>query len=150
MASVPIPSKPDSGLRVALEKLQTPALPVEENRFLPTDRLHSKDWFKKLNWLNAQGMSQSHDVHQTNIPFTSFNATDIVSMQVGQLRQRFLGKALLRPQFADPFAEYHARVGASHLRLWCDVNTMSSTHYECDITKCTIQPLPPGRDLRSG
>jgi hypothetical protein len=68
-------------------------------------RSSSRDRFNKLNWLNAQRMRQFDDVDQTDVAFTSFDSADIVSMQVRQLRQAFLGKAALRPQFANASAE---------------------------------------------
>ena len=46
-------------------------------------------------------MGQSDDVEQTNIAFTPLDPADIVAMQARQLRQAFLRKTALRPQFAD-------------------------------------------------
>jgi hypothetical protein len=67
--------------------------------------LCSRDRFNKLNWLNAQCVRQFDDVDQTDVAFASFDSADIVSMQVRQLRQAFLGEAALRPQFANAPAE---------------------------------------------
>ena len=72
------------------------------NRFVVA---RSRDRFDELHRLNAQCVRQFDDVDQTDVTFASFDSADIVSMQVRQLRQAFLGKAALRPQFANASAE---------------------------------------------
>jgi hypothetical protein len=95
-------------------------------------------------------MRQLDDVDQPNVSFASFDPTDVVSMQVRQLRETLLGKAALRPQLANAPAEEYAWVLFSHLKLWCGVNTMSSTHYQCDIRRWMIQPPVPGASVQPG
>jgi len=68
-------------------------------------RLRSRDRFNELNWFHPQRVRQFDDVDQPDVAFASLDSTDIVSMQVRQLRQAFLGKAALRPQFANASAE---------------------------------------------
>lgn len=50
-------------------------------------------------------MRQFNDVDQADVAFASLDSTNVVSMQVRQLRQALLGKAALRPQFANASAE---------------------------------------------
>jgi hypothetical protein len=50
-------------------------------------------------------VGQLDDVDKADVAFASLDSTDVVSMQVRQLRQVFLGKAPLRPQFANASAE---------------------------------------------
>ena len=67
--------------------------------------LSSRDRLKKLNWLHLQGVRQYDDVDQPDVAFAALDSTDIVSMQIRQLRQAFLRKAALHPQFANASAE---------------------------------------------
>jgi hypothetical protein len=55
------------------------------------DRLH------QLHGLHAQRMRQRDNIQQSYIAFTTFDAADIVAVQVRQLGQRFLGQAALGP-----------------------------------------------------
>jgi hypothetical protein len=50
-------------------------------------------------------MCQFDNVDQTKVAFTTFDSTDIVPVQVRQLRQALLGQAALRPQLADASAK---------------------------------------------
>jgi hypothetical protein len=68
-------------------------------------RLRSRDRLQKLSWSHPQRVRQFDDVDQPDVAFASLNSTDIVSMQVRQFRQDFLGKAALHPQFANAPAE---------------------------------------------
>ena len=63
------------------------------------------DRFNKRNWLNTQRVRQFDDVDKADVTFPSLDSANIVSMQVRQLRKAFLGKATLRSQFANAFAE---------------------------------------------
>ena len=78
----------------------------------------SRDRLNKRNRLNAQRMRQLDDVDQPNISLAPFDPADVVSMQVRQLRETFLGKAALHPQFANAAAECYARIRASHLKVY--------------------------------
>jgi hypothetical protein len=50
-------------------------------------------------------VGQLDNVNQTDVAFASLDSTNIIAMQVRQLRQPLLGEATLLPQFADAFAE---------------------------------------------
>ena len=52
-----------------------------------------------------QRVRQYNDVDQPDVAFASLDSTDIVSMQVRQLRQAFLRKAAFHPQFANASAD---------------------------------------------
>ena len=80
-------------------------------------------------------MRQLDDVDQTDIAFATFDSAYVVSVEVRQLGQLFLRKTAVCPQLADTSSKQHARVWLSHLKSWCEVNTISSTHYQCDIKK---------------
>jgi hypothetical protein len=69
------------------------------------NRLRSRDRLKKPSWFHPQRVRQFDDVDQPDVAFASLDSTAIVSMQVRQLRQAFLGKAALHPQFANAAAE---------------------------------------------
>ena len=46
-------------------------------------------------------MRQLDDIEQTDIAFATLDSTDVVAVQIGQLRQMFLRQPALDPQFAD-------------------------------------------------
>ena len=89
-----LPSSVDFAVARRLQQL-LPQLPL---RCAATPRrarkrrqmLRSRDRLKKLNWFHLQGVRQCDDVDQPDIAFTALDSTDIVSMQVRQLRQAFL------------------------------------------------------------
>ena len=95
----------------------------------------SGKWFDKDRRFHAQCVRQLDDVDQTDIALTALNPANVVSVEVRQLRQAFLRQTAFCPQLADTSSKQHARVWLSHLRSWCEVNTISSTHYRCDIKK---------------
>ena len=95
----------------------------------------SRYGFQELGGLHAQCTPQFDDVDQSDITFAPLDAADVVSMQVRQFGQAFLRIAARCPQFADALAKEDAWIGAWHLQPSCRVNTMSSTHDECDIRK---------------
>src|SRR5579863_6198872 len=78
----------------------------------------SRNRLKKRARLHAQGVRQFDDVDQPDVSFAAFDSADVVSMQVCQLRQSFLGKTALHPQFANAPAKQYARVLASHLKVY--------------------------------
>ena len=100
-----LPSSVDFAVARRLQQL-LPQLPL---RCAATPRrarkrrqmLRSRDRLKKLNWLHFQCVSQLDNVDQPDVAFAALDSTDVVSMQVGQLRQAFLRKAALHPQFAN-------------------------------------------------
>ena len=104
-----LPSSVDFAVARRLQQL-LPQLPL---RCAATPRrarkrrqmLRSRDRLKKLNWFHLQRVRQCDDVDQPDVAFASLDSTDIVSMQIRQLRQAFLRKAALHPQFANASAE---------------------------------------------
>src|ERR1019366_10389775 len=85
-----------------------------------------------------------------DVAFAPLDSTDVVSMQVRQLRQALLGKTSIRPQFPDALAKQYPWIRASNLQSWCSVNTMSSTHYECDIVNRSCRRNRAGRGRSYG
>ena len=65
----------------------------------------SRDRLKKLDRFHPQCMRQFDDVDEADVAFAPLDSTDVVSMQVRQLRQAFLREAALHPQFANASAE---------------------------------------------
>ena len=49
-----------------------------------------ENWFDQPGGLHLQAVCQLHDVEETDIPFAALHSTDVVAMQIGQLRQLFL------------------------------------------------------------
>ena len=109
----PAISAPQSRGNVAYAKLA-----YQHVRWKLDEHLSSRDRLHKLHRFYPQCVRQFDDVNQTDVTFASFDSADIVSMQVRQLRQPFLGKAALRPQFANASAEEYARIRASHLKVY--------------------------------
>ena len=50
-------------------------------------------------------MRQLDDIEQTDIAFTPLDSTDVVAMQIGQLRQMFLRQPALDSQFTDALSK---------------------------------------------
>ena len=67
--------------------------------------LSSRDRFDKLGRFHSKGVCQCDDVKQTDIAFSPFDSAHVVAMEIRQLRQGFLRKPALCPQFADTLAK---------------------------------------------
>ena len=89
---------------------------------------------QELQRFDAKSMRKSNDINQADVAFSPLYAPNVVPMKARQLRKSFLRQMALDPQVANAFAKYLSRIELSHQPSCCNVNTMSSTHYECDIT----------------
>lgn len=50
-------------------------------------------------------MGKFDDIEQAYVSFAAFHSADIVSMQVGQLREFFLRKLPLQPELSDSISK---------------------------------------------
>ncbi len=60
-------------------------------------------------------MRQLEDIEQGDVPFSTLDAPDVVSVQAGYFGEFFLGHSAIQPQFADAVAKEDSRVTSSHL-----------------------------------
>jgi hypothetical protein len=87
-------------------------------------RTTSGNQFHQFRRLHSQRACQCDDVEQADITFPALDSPDVITVQVGHLRERFLGKTAFQPQVADAFAKNSARVGGSHLKAMVRPGTL--------------------------
>ena len=60
---------------------------------------------EKLSGSDRERTRQLHDVLQTDVPFTPFHATDVISMKTGAFRQFLLGESPFLAELPQCIAE---------------------------------------------
>jgi len=70
-----------------------------------SESAYKAGWLEQVARRDPEGVSQGVQVVYADVPFAPFNASDVGAVQVGQMRESFLGQLALGTQRSEAVTE---------------------------------------------